>query len=483
MLRRFLRDSAIYSVSAVLSRGVSVILIPLYTRFLQPYEYGVFDLLMIAATLANYLVSLEISQGLARVYSEARDENEKRACVSAAAWFSVTAYFLFVIVASAFSVDIARLLLGSPDWNSAVQTMILAVAANGIFFLLQDLLRWQLQPKRHAYASIAYSLASALVGSVTVVVVHAGVVGILIGQIVGALLGLAITLRNGGALHWRWEFNWGKWKEMASYSAPMVISSFAAYSALYVDRIFINEQLSLGDVGVYGVGARIASLVALLMVGFQSGYIPIVFHNHAAPETPPQMARVFRYFLVAAIAVVLFLSGFSGELLMLMTTERYFSSWYTIPILASAMLLASMYIFVPGIFIARRTLIVAGINVGAVCLTVLGNMILLPRFGVLGAATAALTTSTIIFLVYVYFNARYYPIPFAWRRIIVSVATGILVAGLLFDLQTQIGLWIFLTKVALLFAGIALISVILLDKAELKQVLVKARVLRGSGAM
>jgi O-antigen/teichoic acid export membrane protein len=191
------------------------------------------------------------------------------------------------------------------------------------------------------------------------------------------------------------------------------------------------------------------------------------------------MARVFRYFLVAAIAVVLFLSGFSGELLALLTTERYFNSWHTIPILATAMLLANMYIFAPGIFIARRTLIVAGINVGAVCLTVLGNMILLPRFGVLGSAMAALITSTVVFIIYVHFNKRFYPIPFAWRRIMIAAAVAVLVAAALFDLQTQTGLWIFLAKVASLIAGIGLASWILLDKAELKRAYFKLKTLRG----
>lgn len=479
MLRHFLRDSVIYSISAILSRGVSVILIPLYTRFLQPFEYGVFDLLMIAATLANYVVSLEISQGLARVYSEARVESEKRACVSAAAWFCIAAYTAFLIVGSVFSIDIARLLLGSPAWGDAVQTMIVAVAANGIFFLLQDLLRWQLKPMKHALGSIAYSLTSAAVGAIAVAFFHAGVIGMLAGQIAGAVVGIFITWRNGSALHWHWEFNRDKWKEMAKYSAPQVISSCTAYFALYVDRLFIKETLSLDEVGIYGVGARIASIVALLMVGFQSGYIPIVFHNHAASETPPQMARVFRYFLVAAIVVVLFLSGFSGEVLRLLTTERYFNAWQTIPILATGMLLANMYIFAPGIFIARRTLIAAGINVGALCLTVAGNFILLPRFGAMGAAIAVLITSTVVFLGYVYFNSRFYPMPFAWRRIALAVAAGAIVAVILFDLQTHTGLWVFLGKAALFSTGVAVALKLLLDKAELKQAFATIKISRG----
>jgi O-antigen/teichoic acid export membrane protein len=153
MLRRFLRDSALYSASAVLSRGIGIILLPLYTRFLHPAEYGALDLLMVFATLANYLISLEISQGVARVYAEAKTVEEKRSCVSSAAWFATAAYGLFAIFASIFPVHIAKWLLGSTHWADAAQAMIFAVATNGVFFMLQDLLRWQLQPLRHAVAN------------------------------------------------------------------------------------------------------------------------------------------------------------------------------------------------------------------------------------------------------------------------------------------------------------------------------------------
>lgn len=469
MLRRVLHDSVIYSLSAILSRGMSVILIPLYTRILQPYEYGVFDLLMMFATLVSYLVSLEISQGLGRVYSDANNENEKRAYVSAAAWFSISAYTAFVVFSSAFSSDIARLLLGSEAWGGAVQVMIIAIAFNGIFFLLQDLLRWQLKPMRHALASILYSLTSATVGAIAVAFLDAGVVGILAGQICGAVVGFFIAWRSGGALYWCWEFNRGKWKEMAKYSTPQVISSLAAYLTLYVDRLFIKENLTLDEVGIYGVGARIASLVTLLMVGFQSSYIPIVFHNHAAPETPSQMARVFNYFLVGAIAIILLLSGFSREILVLLTTKPYYSAWDVIPFLATATLLANMYIFAPGIFIARRTFIVAGINLGALGLSIVCNIFLFPDFGVMGSAFAILFTSTIVLMVYFYFNARFYPIPFVWRRILTAVTLGVLMAAILFNLQTYNGLMVFLGKIALYLTCIAVLFGILVDKSDLKQ--------------
>lgn len=475
MLHRFLRDSAIYALSAALSRGVAIVLIPIYTRFLLPSEYGTLDLLLIVATLANYLVAMEISQGLARVYAEARSDAEKRSCVSSAAWFVVSAYALFALFGLSLAPAVAVALLDSERHTSEIRFMVVAIAANGVFFLLLDLLRWQIQPKRHAIASVIYSVVSACVGALAVVVAHMGVAGVLAGQISGALVGIGATLVVGSAQHWQWQFSLSRAREMLQYSAPQVISSIAAYSALYVDRLFIKEMLSLDDLGVYGVGARIASLVALLMAGFQSGYIPLVFQNHAARETPVQMARAFRYFLVGGIAIALFLSCYSKELLWLFATEHYLGAWYTIPVLATAMMLANMYIFVPGVFIAKRTGYVATANVCAALLNAACIFWLLPRFGIMGAAASTLISSLALFLFYVGINARLYPIPFAWARILSAGALAVLFASALVTLQLSSGFWVLSLKTLVFLLGLTAITWVLLDAAERKQLVAKLR--------
>jgi len=469
MLGRFLRDSAFYSASAALSRGVAIILVPLYTRFLQPAEYGALDLLTVVATVVNYLVALEISQGVARVYAEARTVKDKQEYVSTALWFAAAAYGLFVAVALAFPLVIAERLLDSPKWEEAVRAMVLAVGANGMFFLLQDLLRWQLQPMRHAVASLAYTAVSTGVGVSMVVIAHAGVSGILYGQCAGAIAGAAVSWWNGAAAEWKPTYRWVRWREMASYSAPQVISSIAAYFSLYVDRLLIKELMTLDDVGVYGVGARIASVVALLMGGFQLGLIPLVFQHHASPDTRVQMARVFRYFLAPAIIILLVLSGFSKDLLWLFATAQYYGSWGVVPLLAGAMLLANMYIFVPGIFIARRTGLVAVINLGTVVVNVIGNLLLIPRFGILGAAFATLASSMTAFLLYVYCNRLFYPIPFNWGRITMAGLLGGALAAILIGVQ-QFG-WpeiaSFLLRIAICLTGGMVIAMILIGRSEL----------------
>ena len=437
MLRRVLRDSVLYSASALLSRGVAIVLVPLYTRFLQPAEYGALDLLTVVATLVNYLVLLEISQGVARVYADAKTERDKQECVSTALWFTTAAYGVFLILALPFSAAIAGLLLDSPKWSEAVRAITLAIAANGLFFMLQDLLRWQLQPWRHGLASIVYTAVSTAVGVAFVVGADSGVPGILYGQCAGATAGFIAAWANGAAKHWRLAFLWKRWQEMVSYSAPQMLSSIAAYFSLYIDRLMIKEFMTLDDVGVYGIGARFASVVALLMTGFQSALVPLVFQNFSSPETPPQLARVFRYFLTLAISAVLLLSGFSRDLVWLFTTAHYYAAWSVVPLLATAVLLANMYIFTLGVYIARRMMLVIAINIGAALINLAGNLLLIPLFGLLGAAVATVLSGLVAFSSYVYCNQRYYPIPFEWGKIAGGVLVGAGFAGILAGIQAS----------------------------------------------
>ena len=77
MLRRFLRDSAIYGLAGILVRSVSLLLVPIYTRILSPTDYGIVDLITLFTAFVGVTVALEIGQSLARYLPDA-DSNEER---------------------------------------------------------------------------------------------------------------------------------------------------------------------------------------------------------------------------------------------------------------------------------------------------------------------------------------------------------------------------------------------------------------------
>ena len=88
MIRTFLKDSAVYTVPSIISRGLALLLVPFYTRVLSTADYGSLDLLMVFASVVNSSIALEVSQGVARFYVSEPISERKVMYASSALWFT-----------------------------------------------------------------------------------------------------------------------------------------------------------------------------------------------------------------------------------------------------------------------------------------------------------------------------------------------------------------------------------------------------------
>lgn len=429
MLRAFFRDSLLYSAAGLLSRGISVLLVPLYTRVLSPADYGALDMLMAFGALVNLTVALEVTQGVARYYPEASTPEEKGRIASTALWFTLGAFSLFLAVGAYFAPGLGTLLLDSPERASLVRLSVAGIWAGGLFYFAQSQLRWQLQAARSAAISVLMSVTTAVVSVYLVVVERAGVAGLLWGLLAGSALGAAAGLYLTRASY-RYGFDRARLAVMLRFSTPLVPSSIAVFVAMYVDRFAIKELMTLDDVGLYGVGYRLASLAGLLMLGFQGALTPLVFTHYRDPETPGQLARLFRYFVAFALLVVMGLSLFASELLLVFTTPAWVAGAAVVPLLAPAVVLSGMYIFAPGLGIAKRTGGIATITIVGAALNTALNVLLVPRLGIAGAALGSFVSALAVFAAYMVASQRFYPVPHRWGRLaLVVLACVVLVAA------------------------------------------------------
>jgi O-antigen/teichoic acid export membrane protein len=174
-------------------------------------------------------------------------------------------------------------------------------------------------------------------------------------------------------------------------------------------------------VGLFGVGYRVASLAGLLMLGFQGALTPLVFTHYRDPETPATLARLFRWFVAFALMVVAGLSLFAPEFLRVFTTPAYVDGARVVPLLAPAVVLSGMYIFAPGLALAKRTGGMALITVAGALLNTGLNFLLVPRLGIVGAAAATFTSALAVFGMYMAASQRLYPVPHRWPRIAAAV--------------------------------------------------------------
>jgi len=432
MIRAFFKDSIIYVVPALFTRGISIFLVPLYTRVLTTSDYGSLDLLMIFSNVALLVVALEISQGVARFYSTTECGVDKVRYVSSAFWFTLCCYSLFSLMLFLFVEPVSGLVMGRAGLVYEFYIGVIYIALNAIFSFLQNQFRWELRARDYAVASFIFSFASAMGAVFFAYYLRWGLLGLLLGLSAGAALGVVYgVFRLRHSL--RFQLDWILLREMLVFSIPLVPASLLVVASAYIDRIMVNELMTIEDVGLFGIGARLASIVSLLVVGFQGALTPLIYAHYQEDKTPRDLAVIFRYFVALALLVCVCVSLFARDILLLMTTPEYYEAETVVAFLAPAMLLAQMYIFAPGIGISKKTHLIIWINLLSVGLGVAFNYFLIPIFGIKGAAFSTLTCNFLAFSCYLYVSQRFYYVPHRWCGLIVaSLLSFFVVFGMAF---------------------------------------------------
>jgi O-antigen/teichoic acid export membrane protein len=417
MIKSFLKDSVIYSIPSIISRGMSLFLVPLYTRVLNPSDYGSLDLLMVFAGIINLTIALEVSQGVSRFYTETLNPVQKMLYASSAFWFTFLVYFFFVIGTISNSNSLSILILGRSGLTDIFNIGMVYIFFNGIFYLIQNQFRWELKSKKYAVVSLLNSLVTAGVSIWLTYIFKFGFKGLLLGMLSGSVIATIIgffLLRKS----FRFRFEYIHLKEMLSFSSPLVFSGIAVWLSQYIDRIMIKHYLSIEQLGLFGIGYRIASIVGLVMIGFQGALTPLIYKNYTKPDTPKEIAQIFRFFIVAALYFFLVLTLFSIDILKLFTTVNYYNAKSVVIFLVPAMLFANMYIFAPGIGISKKSYIFIWINLGGAFINFLLNIILIPLFGIMGAGIATMIGYLTVFIMNMYFSQKFYFVPHKWKPII-----------------------------------------------------------------
>jgi O-antigen/teichoic acid export membrane protein len=417
MLKLFFKDSAIYAVPSIISRGMSLFLVPLYTRVLSPSDYGSLDLLMVFAGIVNLTIALEVSQGVARFYAESENLKQKMLYASSAFWFTFFVYLIFAIITFFYSNSLSYQILGKKDLSNVFEIGVVYISINGIFYLIQNQFRWELKSKEYAIVSLVTSIVTAVVSIWLAYYLKYGLAGLLLGMLSGSLvatiLGI-IWLRN--SFQFRFELTY--LKNMLIFSSPLVLSGIAVWLSQYIDRIMIKHYLSIEQVGLFGVGYRIASIVGLVMIGFQGALTPLIYNNYTKDDTPEQIAKIFRLFTAASLTFFLMLTLFSIDILKIFTTLNYYNAKSVVIFLVPSFLFANMYIFAPGIGISKKSHYFIWINIIGATINFLLNIFLIPLFGIMGASIATLIGYMSVFMMHMSISQKFYFVPHKWKPII-----------------------------------------------------------------
>lgn len=459
-----------YGVAALFSQGIGLLLFPFLAHHFSPRQYGIIDILTLVAILTNLTVALEVNQGLGRYFVDA-SERERVDYASTALLFTVSAYTVFAAIALPLATPLTHLLLapGVDPWVTRIAIVWIWIA--GIVYLAQDQLRWRMRPR--AYGLVAVTTATVTAGSTVALVLGlgVGVIGVLIGQLVGALAAALVVFtlsRNAYAL----RFERRKLGVMLAFSLPLVPASIGVFLNGFADRLVLQHSRSLVDVGIYGVAFRIATIVTLLLAGFQGAAAPLILTRHEEPTTPGELARIFRLFSAVALIAFLVVSLFADTTVRVLASAAYARADILVPYLFMSALLFGVYIFAPGLTIVKRTGTFAWISVSAGLLNLGLALALVPPLGIRGAGLATVASSAWFFVLTMHFSQRHYVVGHDWMRL--GAALAVAVVALLLGRAViptgrghALAAWPVVEKAVFSCVGSVMIAMLLVRRVEL----------------
>jgi O-antigen/teichoic acid export membrane protein len=430
-LRRLGKHSIIYGLGGLVSRILAVLLLPIYTRYLSPSDYGKVETLIALTTVLGILLRFGITSAFFRFYFDSPDPADRRVVLRTSFWFTMGTATTGLLAGLALSGEISKLLFGTTDDAELVAAAFVGLWAHMNYEQLTALFRVEERSSAFVAASLSNIVLTVAATLVLVVALDTGPLGVIVGNFTGTLLVYAALVgyrREQLGL----QFDRRLLREMNRFGLPLVPTALFLWTTNFSDRFFLVKLSGADEVGLYSVGVRIASAMVLVLTAFRMAWPAFAYSIEDDREARRTYAFVLTYLVLLTTWVATALTLLSPWIVEWLAAPAFENASRVVGPLAFAAVAFGGYIVVAiGVGRARRTQFNWVVTGAAAAANATLNVILIPRYGMMGAAVATIAAYATMFAGMAWWAQRIYPVPYQWRRIFTAALVGaaLVVAG------------------------------------------------------
>jgi O-antigen/teichoic acid export membrane protein len=435
-LKRLAAHSSVYGASNVLAASISLILLPILTRYLSPGEYGALELVIVSAAQLVGVIQLGLGYAVFKAVLRDANDSDSRGCAITTAYVTVAAFGLVVSGGLLlFSDSLAGVLLGDARARTAVRWMLAKAFFEALAVVPMARLRVREESAKYGALNVGRLLFSLTAIAAVLAVFDGGLRAVIaVLAVESALFALAATATARKDLGYAYSST--ALRGMLSFGLPLVPLSLGLTVLALGDRYLLRYFTTLDDVGRYAVGYKIAAALGVLIRAFQVAWPPILFSSAERPEASRFYARVLTYVVFILSVAGLAISVFARELVALLAGAQFSGAYVVVPFLALGQLgLAAYYATAVGTNLTGKTYYQTFAALAAIAVLIGLGGLLIPPFGIIGAAIATASGYATLAVVNCAISLHLYVVRYEWRRIalIVISAIGLAAAGFLVD--------------------------------------------------
>lgn len=428
--------------------------LPIFTRILTKEDYGVWALAQVYAVFLNGIANFGLIVGYERNFFENRGNKKAAGLLYSTLAFIITALIVFGFLTYLFKHQLSGWIIGSPDhadilfWSYCAAGVVSVKAYYLTYFKNTE------NAKAFAWYTIDESLLGVIFSLVMVAYLRIGVIGLVWGPLLASSIVFSV-------LSFRFvrllpvSFDWHALREALKISWPLTPRIFFGIIGSQFDKYMIGLLNTVGGVGIYNIGQKVANVVFTFMTAIQNVFSPQVYKRmfEGGEEGGKLVGRYLTPFLYISIFAGLFVSLLAEEIITVLTPKSYHGAIEIVSILS---MLYGTYFFgkQPQLIYAKKTHITSALTLVGIGLNIAINIPFIYEWGAIGAAwgtlLAGLISGTISFIV----SQRYYRIGWEYGKLgnIFSIFFGSAITIILLR-QFGISYWMIVIVKVLSLAG------------------------------
>jgi O-antigen/teichoic acid export membrane protein len=427
-LRRLATTGVAYTAASIASKLLAVLLLPIYTRYLSPADYGQAELLFSTVVAASIVIRLGLIEALLRFYylPGERGSNVIATGFAALFWTSTVG----ALVALPFASQIGDLISGDPLPADLVRIAIGGLWVLTLYEYMVTLFRLDERAKAYFAFTIGNVLLAIPLTLLLVVGLDEGARGLLLGSY---LAGLPFLLWRIWAERRRLSLRPQRdlLRRMFRFGLPTMPAEISIYSLAFIDRVIISHALGAASLGLYALAFKFSQAIQVVVRGFQLAWPPLAYSIRDDDEARRTYAVVLTAFTALCAFIVVGMWLEARWIVRLLAAPDFYDAYEAIGPLSLGAALYGVYLAMV-VILGRtgRTEFNFPAAIVATIANVILNLIMVPAWGIVGAGVALVISYLIVIVLIYAVTQRLFPIPYQWRRLVVVVgAAAVLIAA------------------------------------------------------
>jgi O-antigen/teichoic acid export membrane protein len=428
------RQTVIYGAGVLLSRAFSFLMLPLFTYYLTPADYGVIQLIEMTFDVISIVAGSRLALGIFRFYYKAETPAARHGVISTALLLLAAIYGVVAVIAFAGSEAVSQLVFQTSEYRHVIRIAACSFAFQALVETPLAYFRLVERPVTYVKVTVGKLALQAALSFLFLAYYGLGITGVFLSSLIAHVLtgaGLAIhVLRSTGL-----RFSASHARDLLRFGFPLVLTQVATFAATYGDRYFLQAAAGTTIVGLYALAYNFGFLL------YQIGHTPFALvwepmrYEIARRQDRDQLyARGFIYLNVLLLTSAAGLALFVGDFLRIFAQPAYYPAAQVVPVILVAYVLQSWTMVQDiGIMIREKTKYNTFANWTAAIVALVGYAVLIPRYLEWGAALATVAAFAVRFGIIYRISQRLWPVHYRWGPVLrlSLLAAAVIVAGTL----------------------------------------------------